>query len=96
MGSIKKDIMAMLANGEGDVTLNEIAALSYNTKPVLGAPVDHLVIRFSYVTGLKGGRVELIESRDYDGIINEASKAINAYLIACADAAISNLKNGYR
>lgn len=93
--TLKKEILAALNSESATVKLNDISYLSRWTKSPL-EDVDKLEITFQYITGIKGGRRYEIESRDYNGIIDEIEKYTAEYFADCAKQATSNIRNGYR
>lgn len=94
--SIKKDIVNALNEETAFVKLNEIAALHRWRKSALGEDVDRLEVSFKYISGVKGGWSFPIESRDYDGILDEVERYTREYMEMCAEAMAKNLRNGYR
>ena len=94
--SIKTEITEMLKNGEGNVKINEVTRLTYNTRDGLGNKCDTMTCWFSFVTGVKGGKMYAINARDYDGIIAELEECMADYFAECAKAAAKNLRAGYR
>ena len=106
--SLKKDITALLNMNVTDAELNVMnpveqtvrlapfATLTMSLfKDLHGQRVDCLVLDLKHIAGVSGGPHYEIISRDYEGIIAEASDRIKSYLDDVAEAAISNIKNGY-
>lgn len=94
--TLKKEIMAAVNSENVDVKINNISYLHRWKKDALGEDVDRMTINFSYVAGVRGGWTKEIESRDYDGIIEEIEDATNEYMRNCAEQMIKNLRAGYR
>ena len=88
--------MNALTQEEATVRINEICYLFRFTKDALGNDVDHLILNFKYVVGIKGGVFYEVKARDYDGIIEEVFNCTKHYLEECAKKATANLRAGYR
>ena len=93
---MKKEIIAMISKGNGSVKINDIATLHHWSEDAMGNKCDMMNLEFKYIGGVKGGKSYEVSARDYDGIISEVSTLIHKYMSECADAMVSNLKNGYR
>ena len=93
--TLKKEILAALKAKEAEVKLNNVSILHRWTES-LDRDVDGLAIYFHFISGIKGGRRYDIQSRDYDGIMDEIQKYTEEYFAECAKKTVENIRNGYR
>ena len=92
---MKKQIEELVKSDNGEYRLNCIATLRRWTEDGLSDPVDMLAIEFDTLNGVNIGHWRIIESRDYEGIINECADYIMLFLAEAGAKLTKELKNGY-
>ena len=93
---MKKEIMALVNGNGGEYRINNIATLRRWTK-VDDKQVDMLEIAFDCINNVNFGHDTVrINSRDYDGIIADCTRAINDHLNIVSNELQKNMMNGYR
>ena len=94
---MKKEIMNLVASKEGEFRINSVCKLHRWTSIPGNNNLDKLALNFDRIADM--GRfvhnVE-IESRDYDGIIDEITQAIDAHFAEIAEWLKKCLVNGYQ
>lgn len=90
---MKKEITTLLAANDGKLQLNSFCTLGRYTKNALGMDVDELVAYFSIISSCD--RMVHIQSRDWQGIIQEVQAAQTEVFASAAEKLNSELANGY-
>lgn len=94
---MKKEIKALVNSKEGTFRLNNISYLKRWTKDALGDPVDMLVIDFDNINHVNFAPQRYkITARDYDGIIEECTAAIEKHLLTVSNQLVKDINAGYR
>lgn len=94
---MKKEIMDLINLEQGTFRLNNISMLRRWTKNALKEDVDVLRIEFDTINNVSMGvRNFEIQSRDYDGIIDECQEITSKYLLGVSEELCKNIRSGYR
>ena len=94
--TMKKEIFDLIKSERGTCRLNNYSYLYRWTKSGMGKDVDELVIEFEHLNGIEYTVSRPIESRDYEGIIEECQQATDEYFAYVAEKIKNNLRAGYR
>lgn len=90
---MKREIKNILNRDKGTFRLNNIACLERLQTDIMGNDVDILRIVFDRINDVdfSGRSGVTIKSRDYDGIIQECSEKIYAFLSSVSAELCTNL-----
>lgn len=92
---MKKEIMKIIANGEGEFYLNGFCKIWAETHKGFGSDGDITNV-YAHFKSDVGTFVDYrIESRDYEGIISEVQMYTEQYLDSIKNKLIKSLKAGY-
>lgn len=92
---MKKEIMKLVNSPDGQLRINNVCTLRRWTRDGVGQTVDCLKLTFDTINGVEFSGWTAINSRDYDGIIDEISQATEAFFASVAETLVKELKNGY-
>lgn len=93
---MKKEIMKLINSSNGQLRINNVCTLRRWTKSAMDEKVDCLQLVFDPINNVEYSGWTMINSRDYDGIIEEISQATTAFFADVADRLVKNLENGYK
>lgn len=95
--TLKKEITRLVNAKSGGLRINNFCTLERWTKSGTGLDVDKLEIRFDALNDIciKGGAMEEIKSRDYNGIIEECNNAIQKFFEEAYRQTTNDLNAGY-
>ena len=92
---MKKEIMQLIASDKGEFRINSVSVLHRWTEDGVGQTVDCLRLAFDQINGVEYSGWVMIQSRDYDGILEEIEDATTAFMASVAERLNKNLRNGY-